>query len=75
MAVAEWRDVESVHTPNLTDRAGAMLLKQKIEAFWAARGKTVNIVLVEAPFTQAVRAARVDVRSDMINALPRPARS
>jgi len=56
---------------NYTDRAGASALKERIEAYWRERGHEVEVHLVEAPFTPAVRAARFDVRSEMINGLPR----
>ncbi|HWA01642.1 MAG TPA: hypothetical protein VG841_15145 [Caulobacterales bacterium] len=56
---------------NYTDRAGASALKERIENYWRERGHSVEVQLVEAPFTPAVRAARFDLRSEMINGLPR----
>lgn len=56
---------------NYTDRAGASSLKERIQAYWRERGHEVEVHLVEAPFTPAVRAARFDLRSEMINGLPR----
>lgn len=53
------------------DRAGAAVLKDRIEAYWLERGYDVNVALVDAPFSPAVRAARVDVRSEMLNGYPR----
>lgn len=52
-------------------RAGALRLKAKIEAYWAERGKHVRVKLDSAGFNPAVRAARVDIRSDMLNGYPR----
>lgn len=54
-------------------RSGAHELKAKIEAYWRARGHTVQVVLHNVGFHPAIRAARFDVRSDMINGMPRGA--
>jgi hypothetical protein len=56
---------------NFTDRQGASELKARIEEYWRKRGFEVQVILVEAPFSPAVRAARVDVRSDLVNGWPR----
>jgi len=50
---------------------GARRLKQKIEAYWTDRGYEVDIALVDAGFMPAMRSARTDVRSDMVNGMPR----
>lgn len=52
-------------------RSGAQELKAKIEAYWAERGHKVQIMLHNVGFHPAIRAARFDVRSDMINGMPR----
>ena len=49
---------------------GARRLKQRIEEYWRDRGYNVDIKLVEAGFVAAMRSARTDVRSDMVNGLP-----
>ncbi len=49
---------------------GARRLKQRIEEYWRDRGYNVDVKLVEAGFIAAMRSARTDVRSDMINGLP-----
>lgn len=54
-------------------RDGAQSLKAKIEAYWAERGHKVQIMLHNVGFHPAIRAARFDVRSDMINGMPRAA--
>lgn len=54
-------------------RNGAQELKAKIEAYWAERGHTVQVMLHNVGFHPAIRAARFDVRSDMVNGMPRPA--
>jgi hypothetical protein len=52
-------------------RDGAMALKEKIEAYWRERGQDVMIALHNVGFHPAIRAARYDVRSDMVNGMPR----
>lgn len=49
---------------------GARRLKQRIEDYWRERGYAVDVKLVEAGFVAAMRSARTDVRSDMVNGLP-----
>ena len=49
---------------------GARRLKQRIEEFWRERGYNVDVKLVEAGFVAAMRSARTDVRSDMVNGFP-----
>ncbi|MDZ4760208.1 MAG: phosphoglycolate phosphatase [Alphaproteobacteria bacterium] len=49
---------------------GARKLKAKIEEYWSERGFDVNINLVEAGFVPAMRSARTDVRSNMVNGMP-----
>jgi len=53
-------------------REGALALKIKIEAYWRDRGHDVMIALQNVGFHPAIRAARFDVRSDMVNGMPRP---
>lgn len=50
---------------------GAKRLKQKIEQYWAERGYDVDVDLVDACFIAAMRSARTDVRSNMVNGMPR----
>lgn len=52
-------------------REGALTLKAKIEAYWRDRGQDVMIALHNVGFHPAIRAARFDVRSDMVNGMPR----
>ena len=49
---------------------GARRLKQRIEEYWRERGFSVEVKLVEAGFVAAMRSARTDVRSDMVNGFP-----
>jgi hypothetical protein len=52
------------------DNDGARKLKAKIEEYWTSRGFDVSINLVEAGFVPAMRSARTDVRSNMVNGMP-----
>jgi hypothetical protein len=49
---------------------GARRLKQRIEEYWRERGYEVDVKLVDASFVAAMRSARTDVRSNMVNGLP-----
>lgn len=49
---------------------GARRLKQKIEDYWREKGYAVDIKLIDAGFMAAMRSARCDVRSDMVNGFP-----
>jgi len=51
-------------------KEGAAALKGRIEAYWRERGYEVVVKLVDAGFAAAMRSARIDVRSDMVNGLP-----
>lgn len=51
--------------------AGAERLKEKIEAYWAERGRAVSVKVISESFHPAIRAARVNIRSDMLNGYPR----
>lgn len=50
---------------------GARRLKQRIEDYWRDKGYKVDVKLVEAGFVPAMRSARFDVRSDLVNGFPR----
>ena len=49
---------------------GARRLKMRIEEYWRDRGFNVDVKLIEAGFVAAMRSARTDVRSDMVNGFP-----
>lgn len=57
------------------DQDGARKLKAKIEEYWASRGFEVHINLVDAGFVPAMRSARTDVRSNMVNGMPQRKKS
>lgn len=61
--------------PETWTQEGASRLRDRIEAFWRAKGSAVHVYLVSAGFHSAVRGNRVDVRSDMIDGLPRRSRT
>jgi hypothetical protein len=56
-----------------SDEPGALALKAKIEDYWRERGHTIECQLIPRAFTPEMRMARVDVRSNLLNGLPRPA--
>ena len=68
-----WREAarDAREPADFCSRAGAVALKEKIEAYWRARGHHMMIALHNVGFHPAIRAARYDVRSDMVNGLPR----
>jgi hypothetical protein len=53
------------------DEEGARRLREKINMYWAERGYEVDVDLVDAGFVPAMRSARTDVRSNMVNGMPR----
>jgi len=70
----DWVDVGGGNSRGEYDfcsRDGAQALKNKIEAYWRERGQNVMIALHNVGFHPAIRAARFDVRSDMVNGMPR----
>lgn len=63
-AIADERRGES-------ERARNLRLKATIEEFWRGRGFVVTVTLVEAGFHAKVREARIDLRSTLVNGMPR----
>lgn len=57
------------------DTEGAQRLRDKIREYWADRGYDVDVDLVDAGFVAAMRSARTDVRSNMVNGMPRRRRA
>lgn len=53
------------------DTDGANRLREKIREYWEARGYDVDVDLVDAGFVAAMRSARTDLRSNMVNGMPR----
>ena len=52
-------------------KEGAMRLKDQIESYWADRGYDVRVKLVQGKFLASMRSARMDVRSDLVNGVPK----
>lgn len=50
---------------------GAARLAGKIREFWLKKGFDVEVDLKEEGFVSTMRSARTDVRSDMVNGMPR----
>lgn len=53
------------------DNEGAKRLAEKIREYWIERGYEVDVDFVDAGFVAAMRSARTDVRSNMVNGMPR----
>lgn len=53
------------------DSDGARRLAEKIRGYWAERGYEVDLDFVDSGFVAAMRSARTDVRSNMVNGMPR----
>ncbi|MEZ5921461.1 MAG: hypothetical protein R3C60_08935 [Parvularculaceae bacterium] len=50
---------------------GAARLAAKIEEFWRKKGFDVHVEMRPEGFVSTMRSARTDVRSDMVNGMPR----
>lgn len=50
---------------------GASRLAAKIREFWAKKGFDVEVDLQPEGFVSTMRSARTDLRSDMVNGMPR----
>lgn len=70
-------DGSALHAPSAAGmmdyctREGADALRRRIEAFWKERGYDVMVTLHNVGFHPAIRAARYELRSDLMNGLPR----
>lgn len=51
--------------------SGAQRLAIKIQDFWRKKGFDVQVDLRPEGFVSTMRSARTDVRSDMVNGMPR----
>ena len=50
---------------------GAGRLQAVIADYWRKKGFDVNVELVHQGFVSTMRSSRYDVRSDMVNGMPR----
>ena len=51
--------------------AGAQRLASRIKEFWRKKGFDVDVDMRPEGFVSTMRSARTDVRSDMVNGMPR----
>lgn len=58
-------------TFDLSTRSGAAALAAKIREYWSDRGFEVLLSVEEKGFHPATRAVRFEVRSDLVDGLPR----
>lgn len=56
---------------NYFDEYGARELQAKIEAYWKERGHEVRVDVVPTEYDAKVRSIRYDVRSGLVNGLPK----
>lgn len=56
---------------DLCTETGARRLAQKIESYWRKQGFDVSIETREEGFVSTMRSSRTDLRSDMVNGMPR----
>ena len=56
---------------DLCDKDGAKRLAIKIQDFWRKKGFEVHVETREEGFVSTMRSARTDLRSDMVNGMPR----
>ncbi len=64
------RKEDGMSASDFCTKKGASDLKERIEDYWRGQGYEVDVKLVDAGFQAAMRSARTDVRSDMVNGLP-----
>ncbi len=56
---------------DLCTNDGAARLAAQIREFWRKRGFDVSVETREEGFVATMRSARTDLRSDMVNGMPR----
>lgn len=56
---------------DLCDKDGASRLALKIQEYWRKKGFEVEVETREEGFVSTMRSARTDLRSDMVNGMPR----
>ncbi|GGY38826.1 hypothetical protein [Parvularcula lutaonensis] len=50
---------------------GAVRLQSMIRDYWKKQGFDVDVKLVQEGFVSTMRSSRYDLRSDMVNGMPR----
>ena len=58
---------------DFTTKEGAKALAARIAEYWRDRGHRVMLQIEDVAFHPAVRAVRYEIRSDLINGMPRSA--
>ena len=56
---------------DLCTNDGAARLAAKIKDFWRKKGFDVDVETHDEGFVSTMRSARTDLRSDMVNGMPR----
>jgi hypothetical protein len=56
---------------DLCTRDGATRLATQIQDFWRKRGFDVSVETRDEGFVATMRSSRTDLRSDMVNGMPR----
>ena len=56
---------------DLCNDDGAVALANRIKEFWRKRGFDVEVETRREGFVSTMRSARTDLRSDMVNGMPR----
>ena len=54
-------------------KEGADVLRHRIQEYWKERGYEIDVRLINQGFVPAMRSARTDIRSDLVNGLPQRA--
>jgi len=67
----EFMTTEEIMNSDYCSREGAARLQETIRNYWRKQGFDVDIQLVNEAFVPAMRSARTDVRSNMVNGMPR----
>ena len=65
--------MQSNEEPDFSTKAGASILASKIADYWCQRGYEVMVQLEEMGFHPALRTVRCEIRSNLVNGLPRTA--
>ena len=55
---------------DLADREGAIRLRDHLKAYWRERGYEIDADVIPMGFTPAMRSARWDVRTNLVNGRP-----
>jgi len=65
--------MQSTEELDFSTKAGASILALRIADYWRQRGYEVMVQLEEMGFHPALRTVRCEIRSNLVNGLPRTA--